>query len=143
MVEYVSAKVSAVAGYFDKLFAKEIFTETICIKKSDGTDICLNGDQVENMLNATEAPLTTGSSGGSSSSTPNIPPSEQQGEVTGTSTEESIPDIDTSGDADVESPPSSLGDTEEGTEDVVPDLETPPEEQSVPDQNLPITLSEE
>jgi hypothetical protein len=57
--EYFSLTTKAVAGYFDKLFAKEIYTDKVCIKKSNGEDVCLTGDQVENVLNATQIPLLT------------------------------------------------------------------------------------
>jgi hypothetical protein len=55
--EYVAIKVSAVTGYFDTVFAREVYTDTLCVKKSNGQNICLNGDQVENVLNATNVPL--------------------------------------------------------------------------------------
>lgn len=48
---------SAVTGYFDTVFAREVYADTVCVKKSDGTSVCLNGDQVENVLNATNVPL--------------------------------------------------------------------------------------
>jgi hypothetical protein len=57
--EYFSLTTKAVAGYFDKLFAKEIYTDKVCIKKSNGVDVCLTGDQVESVLNATQIPLLT------------------------------------------------------------------------------------
>ncbi len=34
-----------------KFFAKEIYTEQICVAKSDGTDFCINGDQLESVMN--------------------------------------------------------------------------------------------
>jgi hypothetical protein len=55
--EYVAVTFRGVTGYFDKLFAKEIHTEKICIKKSDGTDVCLNGDQLQVMMNSAHLPL--------------------------------------------------------------------------------------
>jgi hypothetical protein len=57
--EYFSLTTKAVAGYFDTLFAKEIYTDKVCIKKSNGEDVCLTGDQVESVLNATQIPLLT------------------------------------------------------------------------------------
>ncbi|MBP6888709.1 MAG: hypothetical protein KBC21_03315, partial [Candidatus Pacebacteria bacterium] len=57
VTEYVAVTVKGVTGYFDEVFAKDIYTETICIKKANGTDVCLNGDQVEDVLNATNVPL--------------------------------------------------------------------------------------
>ena len=59
VTEYLSVKVQAVAGYFDKLFAKEIYTDKVCVKKSNGQDICITGDQVESMLNPIQTPLLT------------------------------------------------------------------------------------
>lgn len=48
--EYLSVQVKAIAGYFDKLFAREIYTDKVCIKKNDGQDVCLTGDQLDSML---------------------------------------------------------------------------------------------
>jgi hypothetical protein len=68
VTEYLALSVKGVSGYFDKLFAKEIYTEKMCVKKSNGTNVCLTGDQVESMLNTTQmqllTPGTTGSSTG-------------------------------------------------------------------------------
>ena len=33
-----------------KFFAREVHTDTLCIKKSDGTDVCVTGDQLANLL---------------------------------------------------------------------------------------------
>jgi hypothetical protein len=65
VTEYLALSVKGVSGYFDKLFAKEIYTEKVCVKKSDGTNVCLTGDQVESMLNTTQIPLMTAPSSGS------------------------------------------------------------------------------
>jgi hypothetical protein len=59
VTEYLSVTTKAVAGYFDKLFAKEVYTDKVCIKKSNGQDVCITGDQVEQMLNTTSLPLLT------------------------------------------------------------------------------------
>ncbi len=61
-----------------KFFAKEIYTEKLCIKKSDGNDVCVTGDELAAILVGMSS---SSSSGGSSSS----PPIE---ESTATSTEE-------------------------------------------------------
>jgi hypothetical protein len=111
VAEYVSMKMSAVVGYFDTLFAKKIYTNTLCVKKSDGTDVCLTGDQVESMMNASQIPLMNpsasnnqgGASGGSSLPT--------DGTVLGTSTE-SLPSNGTSTDGDTTSSSTGIGDTQ-------------------------------
>jgi len=38
------------ANGIQKFFAKEVHTETLCVKKSDGSEICLTGDQLSAML---------------------------------------------------------------------------------------------
>jgi hypothetical protein len=59
IAEYISGSVKAITGYFDTLFAKEIYTEKVCVKKSDGTNICLTGDEVETIVNTNHLPLLT------------------------------------------------------------------------------------
>lgn len=51
LTDFVAARVTAIRGYFDEVFAKKIHTEEICVKKSDGTEVCVNGDQINNMIN--------------------------------------------------------------------------------------------
>jgi hypothetical protein len=113
IAEYLSIKISAVVGYFDTLFAKKIYTDTLCVKKTDGTDVCLTGDQVESMMNASQIPLmnpaTNNNQGGST-----LP---STGTVLGTSTE-SLPSNGTSTlsssstDSGTTSTTSTLGETQ-------------------------------
>jgi hypothetical protein len=49
------------ANGIQTFFAKEVKTEQLCIKKSDGADVCVDGDQLANLL------AGQGSGGGSSS----------------------------------------------------------------------------
>jgi hypothetical protein len=51
----------------NKIFAKKVETEELCLKKSDGTQLCLNGDQLQQILG--------GSTSTPSSSEPNDLPS--------------------------------------------------------------------
>ncbi|MFA5936868.1 MAG: tail fiber domain-containing protein [Candidatus Paceibacterota bacterium] len=53
----------------EKLFAKEIHTEKICVKKSDGTEFCANGDQLEQMANSLSGSAIENLSGGGSATT--------------------------------------------------------------------------
>jgi hypothetical protein len=55
--EYIATTVSAVNGYFDRLFAREVYTDNLCVKKSDGSNVCITGDQVEQILNSSNIPL--------------------------------------------------------------------------------------
>jgi hypothetical protein len=58
LTDFISARVTAIRGYFDELFARKIHTEDICLKKSDGNEVCVNGDQLDSLLqNAVAAPV--------------------------------------------------------------------------------------
>ena len=50
LTDFVSARVTAIRGYFNEIFAKKIHTEQICVKKSDGSEICVDGDQLDTMV---------------------------------------------------------------------------------------------
>jgi hypothetical protein len=39
----------------NKIFAKKVQTEELCLKKSDGTELCLTGDQLQQILGGTPA----------------------------------------------------------------------------------------
>lgn len=90
--DFVALQITAVRGYFDEIWAKSIVsekvtTDQICLKKSDGTMICINGDQLQGMMNPSSAapvtsstlplapttPTSTGSTD-SGSGTPSNPP---------------------------------------------------------------------
>jgi len=51
LTDFVSVRVTAIRGYFDEIFAKKIHSEQICLNKSDGTEICVNGDQLQGIVN--------------------------------------------------------------------------------------------
>ena len=54
-----------------KLFAGEVHTKELCVTKSDGTDVCLTGDQLAALM---AGQSTGGSSGNTSTSTPDTAP---------------------------------------------------------------------
>lgn len=54
LVDFVSARVTAIRGYFDEIFTKKIHTEQICLKKSNGTEVCMTGDQMDVLLQNTD-----------------------------------------------------------------------------------------
>ena len=115
VTEYISYSMKAVTGYFDTLFAKEIYTDKVCVKKSDGTNICLTGDEVQNMMNATQIPLMTpnnnntgGSGGGSNDGTGNGGTGTSTDNGNGTTTDHGS---GSSGTSTPEVPPSDNGST--------------------------------
>jgi hypothetical protein len=70
--EIVALQITAVHGFFTEIWTQKITTETLvasgatigeahvsslCLKKSDNTEVCLTGDQVELLL--TSAPVTS------------------------------------------------------------------------------------
>ncbi len=56
LTDFVSARVIAIRGYFDEVFAKKVHTEEICVKKSDGSEVCVTGDQMQTLLNNVNIP---------------------------------------------------------------------------------------
>ncbi len=54
-----------VGNGIQNLFVKKIHTEELCVKKSDGNDVCITGDQLQQLLNG-NAPTSGGGSGGGS-----------------------------------------------------------------------------
>ena len=70
--DFISLQVTAIHGYFTTIWAEQIntkqlvasgasidqiHTSSLCVKKSNGTEICLNGDQLELILSS--APVNT------------------------------------------------------------------------------------
>ena len=53
LTDFVAARVTAIRGYFDEVFAKKVHTEQLCVKKSDGSEVCVNGDQIQSILDKT------------------------------------------------------------------------------------------
>lgn len=51
LTDFVSARVTAVRGYYDEIFTKKIHSEQICINKANGEEVCVGGDQLEALLN--------------------------------------------------------------------------------------------
>ncbi len=101
LTDFVSARVTAIRGYFDEVFAKKVHTNELCVKKSDGSEICVNGDQINTLLQdagaapaastgAAQAPVVTEQE--AAPSVPNeesaalepAPSTEQAGDVTTT-----------------------------------------------------------
>jgi hypothetical protein len=76
--DFVALQVTAVYGYFDEIWTKQVHTDSLiasgatidtiqtkdvhmerfCIKKSNGTEICLNGDQIESLMGNTPVVTT-------------------------------------------------------------------------------------
>ncbi|MES2985513.1 MAG: hypothetical protein V4686_00100 [Patescibacteria group bacterium] len=48
--EFVALRVVAMRGYFEEVFTKKIHTEKMCLKKSDGSEYCVNGDELQSIM---------------------------------------------------------------------------------------------
>jgi hypothetical protein len=57
--DLVLARVTAIRGYFDEVFARKVHTQQVCVKKSDGNEICVNGDQLNSLMQTAVAPAVT------------------------------------------------------------------------------------
>jgi hypothetical protein len=56
LTDFISARITAIRGYFNEIFTKKIHTDKLCLKKSDGNEICVDGDQVQNILGGNSSP---------------------------------------------------------------------------------------
>jgi hypothetical protein len=62
LTDLIVARITAIRGYFDEIFANKVHTNDLCLKKSDGTEVCMNGDQMDNLLPpATPIPTSSAS----------------------------------------------------------------------------------
>src|ERR1035437_5628787 len=76
LTDFVAVRITAIRGYFDELFANKVHTKQICVKKSDNTEVCVNGDELQNIIDKTATVLTPENSGSGSGA----------GDTTGSST---------------------------------------------------------
>ncbi len=104
--DFVAARVTAIRGYFDELFAKKIHTDLLCLKKSDGKEVCITGDQLQAATGATDSPEVT-----------KIPTSETSTETS--TTEEATTTANTTPDTD-----TSTGSTTDDTSSTSPNVES-------------------
>jgi hypothetical protein len=49
----IAIKFTAAVGYIDTIFAKDVHAETVCLKKSNGQEVCVNGDAMQSILQST------------------------------------------------------------------------------------------
>jgi hypothetical protein len=54
LVNFVTARITAIRGYFEEVFAKKINTEELCLTNSNGGKVCVNADQFGKLLQNNE-----------------------------------------------------------------------------------------
>ena len=82
------------ANGIGKLFAREVHTDTLCVKKSDGTEICLTGDQLAAIASNNGGSYTLG---GGAPSTIDTGASSTPSTISSDTTSTSTPDTTASG----------------------------------------------
>ncbi len=98
LTDFVSARVTAIRGYFDEVFAKKVHTDQLCAKKSDGSEVCVNGDQIDTLLRnvgispIVNTPIQTPESEPSPEPDPNLEPIPDEPDSTPEPVLESEPD---------------------------------------------------
>ncbi len=50
LTDLVVARVTAIRGYFDEIFVRKVHSENICVEKSDGSEICVDGDELQGLM---------------------------------------------------------------------------------------------
>jgi hypothetical protein len=124
--DFVAERVTAFNGYFENVFAKKVHSEQICLKKSDGSEYCVNGDQLESIMGSAGTVVSGGGtpSGGStapgdnttgdSSTTPgdtSTGDTTDSGDTTDQVTDTSGTETSASGDATTSTTDTSTGDS--------------------------------
>ena len=82
---------ASAANGIEKFFAKEVHTDTLCVKKSDGSEICVTGDQLATLLANSGGSYSVYSPPVSPSPTPEPTATATSTDTTATSTESVIP----------------------------------------------------
>lgn len=59
LTDFVAARVTAIRGYFDEIFANQVHTKSLCVAKADGTEYCVTGDQLQNITSTMSQATTT------------------------------------------------------------------------------------
>jgi len=59
LVDLVSARVTAIRGYFDEVFTRKIYTEELCLKDSGEGQVCITADQIRSVMNTSNAGVNT------------------------------------------------------------------------------------
>jgi hypothetical protein len=113
-----------------KFFAGEIHTEKLCTTRSDGTEVCANGDQLAAILAGTSADVPTWSGGGAGA--PASTPAPDLGNDADTATTTTPSDIEpAAGSVDGESAePAAVSDVENEADDA--EVSTLPEDSADP-----------
>ena len=134
LTDLVSARITAIRGYFDEIFAKKVHTEQLCVKKSDGNEVCVNGDQLQNILDKTNT--ASEETPAPSSATVYVPdPVSTSTDPVSTTTDPVIDSIST------ENPP--VGDTvATSTDEVTPPVTPPVDETPVVEETPPAPVEE-
>ncbi|GEM_PF-2648290 len=57
LTNFVAARITAIRGYFDEVFAKKVHTDKLCVNKTDGTEVCLDGDQIQNIVDNNQSTI--------------------------------------------------------------------------------------
>jgi hypothetical protein len=104
LTDFIVARITAIRGYFDEIFVRRVHTEELCVRKSDGNEVCMNGDELESAIpdaavvptahSHTENNSPESSSSTSSAETSAAIPTESEGPSTpsGVSAETVIPE---------------------------------------------------
>jgi len=143
--DFVAERVTAINGYFENLFAKNIQTENLCIADAQGGETCITKEQLDMLLEsaAAEASLSVGSrdSNGSNGGGGAVSDNPDQGAADDSSSEEPASD-ETTGDtlAETEPLPPEETTTEAETpvaEETAVEVEVAPEADASAEEETP------
>jgi hypothetical protein len=129
--DFVAQRVTAINGYFENLFAKNIQTENLCIVNESGEETCITKDQLDALLESAtvEAGARAGNGGGNDGSGNGgaVSSNPEQDAADDSSIEETVTD-ETAVNTPAETEPLPLEETTlEAEEPVVSEEEAAPE----------------
>jgi hypothetical protein len=115
--------VSQATLYISEIFAKKVHTEQICLKKSDGSEYCVTGDQLESIMGSNGTVVSSGPTSSNSGSDNTTSGSDTTNGNTDSGTDNGSNTVTT---PDNVIPPTT-GDTETNTEPTDTGTNTPTE----------------
>jgi hypothetical protein len=137
LTNFVSLRITAIRGYFDEIFSKKIHTEQICMKKSDGMEVCIDGDQLQNIISDSTDGTGSGDTGSGDAGGDDNATTSDDG------SDDTIPvDTGDSGDVgdtdDIEGAPDESGSDDDVNEDAGEDPVPEPAPTPAPTESTPV-----
>jgi hypothetical protein len=95
--DFTTLRITAIQGYFENIFAKKATLDEVCVKKADGSYVCLTGDDLEKIKTSVSTPSNSGGTAGDASNSSASSTTSSDASSSATSTATSSDSTTTSG----------------------------------------------